>query len=123
MIKLTAAAVIALALGGVSEGAHAQSTAQWSQLVAYVSKLANRMLDQQIEIERLRAVDALHRETINITIGALDNERCRTSRTLAAIRDATAAEPTKPILTVENVACVDLKSPPPPFPQVLPAPQ
>lgn len=93
--------------------ANAQTPAQWSQLVAYVAKLANRMLDQQQEIE-------LHKQTINTLIGALDQERCRIGRTIEALRSATAQEPTTPVTVVENVACSDLKSPPPPFPTPIP---
>jgi hypothetical protein len=93
--------------------AQAQTPAQWSQLVAYVGKLANRMLDQQQEIE-------LHKQTINVLIEALDQERCRISRTISSLKAATAQEPTTPVTTVENVACKDLVSPVPPFPTPIP---
>ena len=109
-MKRIAILAVALAIGGPVP-AHAQTSAQWSQLVAYVGKLANRMLEQQTEIERLKA-------TLNTTIGALEQERCRTNRLQASLR--AAIESSTPITWVDNVACFDLKSPVPPFPEPLP---
>lgn len=113
-------AIVTLALAIGAPDARAQTPAQWSQLVAYVGRLAQRSIDQGIELERLRAVEALHREAINTAIGWMENDRCRINRLNAFLEEATKAEPTKPIVLVHNVACADLKSPLPPFPARLP---
>jgi septal ring factor EnvC (AmiA/AmiB activator) len=122
MIKLLTASVIALALGGISDAAQAQTSTQWSQLVNYVGQQSKLILDQRSRIERLEAENAQQRETINTTIAALEQERCRVSRLNGTIRDMLKEPPILPTW-YENVACVDLKSPVPPFPAQLPAPQ
>lgn len=118
-------AIIGLALAlGAPDPAHAQSAAQWSQLVAYVGKLANRMLEQQQTIERLAAENEQQRQTINTTIGALEQERCRIGRLSGSVKAFAVVPPASPAYPqwVDGVACIDLASPIPPFPVPLPAP-
>jgi septal ring factor EnvC (AmiA/AmiB activator) len=122
MIKLFAVGAVALALGGISDAAQAQTSTQWSQLVNYVGQQSKLILDQRSRIERLEAENAQQRTTINAAIAALDQERCRVSRLTGVIKDMLKDPPILPTW-VENVACIDLKSPVPPFPQPLPAPQ
>lgn len=122
MIKLIAAGAIALALGGISDAAQAQTSAQWSQLVNYVGQQSKLILDQRSRIERLEAENAQQRATINTTIAALDQERCRVSRLSGAVRDMLKQPPVLPTW-FDGVACIDMKSPVPPFPAPLPAPQ
>ena len=115
--------MVALALG--NSDAHAQTSAQWSQLVAYVGKLANRVIEQQTEIERLKAVNEQQRRTINEAIAVIENERCRINRTTNAFRQFAvppASSPVYPQWSEAEVACVDLKSPLPRVPAPLPAP-
>jgi hypothetical protein len=114
----------ALAAAGIMLAAdsHAQTSAQWSQLIGYVGQQSKLIIDLRARVETLEAENTRQRNTINQTIAALDQERCRTSRLSTAVRDATLTEPTRPITLVDNVACIDLKSPPPPFPSPLAAP-
>lgn len=118
MIKLMFAGALALALVG---DASAQTSSQWSQLLTYVGNQTKLIIDLRARMERMEASDAQQRATINTAIGALDQERCRVSRLIASIRDQ--VERNIPMTWVEDVACSDLKSPPPAFPQPLPAPQ
>ena len=122
MIKLLAAGAVVLALGGISDAAQAQTSTQWSQLVAYIGQQSKLILDQRSRIERLEAENAQQRTTINAAIVALDQERCRVNRLTGALRDMTQQPPNLPTF-VENVSCSDLTSPVPPFPAQLPAPQ
>lgn len=119
MMKIIAAGVVAL---GISTSAQAQTSTQWSQLMAYISQQSKLILDQRSRIERLEAENAQQRATINATIAALDQERCRVSRLTGALTDMTKVPPIMPTF-VDGVACADLKSLPPPFPAPLPAPQ
>lgn len=126
MARLIACAIAALLVGGATPAAHAQTAQQWSQLVAYVGKLANRMLSQQTEIERLLAENEQQRVALNATIAALDNERCRVGRLTNAVRSFAVAPPAVPVYPSwidADVACVDLKSTRPPIPAPLPAAQ
>lgn len=116
-----AALVLAVGLHG---DARAQTSAQWSQLVNYVGKLAGRLLEQQTQIERLTAENEQQRQTINVAIEALDQERCRISRLNQAVKEFAVQAPVTPVYPefVSNVACKDLASPVPPFPVPLAVP-
>lgn len=121
---LRAAVIVAFGLAAASDDAHAQSAAQWSQLVSYVGRLANRLLEQQAQIERLTAENEQQRQTINVTIEALDQERCRISRLNQTVKEFAVQPPATPVYPefVSNVACKDLASPVPPFPVPLAVP-
>lgn len=118
MLKLVMAGVLALLM---TSDASAQTSAQWSQMLSYVGQQSKLIIDLRSRMERMEASDAQQRATINVTVAALDQERCRISRLSNAIRDQ--VEKGIAMTWVENVACVDLKSPLPPFPTPLPAPQ
>lgn len=117
-----AAAVAAAAL--LATDSHAQTNAQWSQLVQYVGQQSRVILEMRSRIERLEAANEQQRQTINASIAALDQERCRVTRLTAAVQKFAVAPPSPPAYPTftDNVACADLKSPIPPFPAALPAP-
>lgn len=114
----------ALFMAAASE-AHAQTSSQWSQLVAYVGKLANRMLDQQAEIERLKAENEQQRQVINGTRAYLVDWTCKYNGFVKQVSDITTTGVKKPIPYLEGVACGQTdptKFPAPTLPASMPAP-
>lgn len=113
MIKALLAAAFALTLNNAS----AQSAAQWSQLLSYVSQQTKLIIDLRSRVDRLEASDRQLRSTLNVTISALDQERCRVSRLTTSLVDF-VGKGIAPDL-VDGVSCIDLKSPAPEFPTEL----
>ncbi|MBP7548692.1 MAG: hypothetical protein KA761_00280 [Gemmatimonadaceae bacterium] len=114
----------ALFMAAASE-AHAQTSSQWSQLVAYVGKLANRMLDQQAEIERLKAENEQQRKHINDTRVYLVDWTCKWNGFVKQVSTMTTTGVLQPIPFYEGVACGEtdpVKFPGPLLPPALPAP-
>lgn len=120
MIRFMLIGALALLIGS---DASAQTSAQWSQLLSYVSQQTKLIIDLRTRMERMEASDAQQRATLNATIAALDQERCRISRLTTAFKDYYGNSPPIVPTWVEGVACVDLKSPVPPFPVPIQAPQ
>jgi uncharacterized coiled-coil protein SlyX len=121
---MRAAAIAAVAVAGalLAADSHAQTSAQWSQLVGYVGQQSRVILEMRGRIERLEAENAQQRETINATITQLDQQRCRVSRLTVAFKDYTGNVPPTQPQWVDGVSCIDLKSAVPPFPALLPSP-
>lgn len=115
MLKFVAGCAIWLLL---ATSASAQTAAQWSQLLSYVSQQTRLIIDLRARMERMEDSDARQRSAINATIVALDQERCRISRLINSVRDN--IDSGAQITLIDGVACIDLKSPVPPFPDQLP---
>jgi hypothetical protein len=115
VVKLAAAAAVALVLGGPVP-AHAQTAQQWSQLLAYVAQQSRLIIDLRSRLEVAEQEAEQLRRAYNESVAALDQERCRINRLTGALQDLLKEPPIRPTW-VEGVACSDLKSPLPPFPQ------
>jgi hypothetical protein len=115
VIVFSAAVVITLmALSALASPAHAQTNAQWSQLIEYVRTLANREIEDRMRIEQQRQF--LEQQKVYIVDFA-----CKYNLLLQNLNSVTAQEPTGRITLIEGVACgkTDPKTDPAPtYPEV-----
>jgi hypothetical protein len=110
------AAVVAVAvmtLAALASPAHAQTSAQWSQLIEYVRTLANREIEDRARIEAQRVF--LEQQKVFIM-----DFVCKYNSLLQNLNNVTAQEPTGRINMIEGVACGKTdpnKDPAPIYPQ------